>query len=503
MATNSEPRRGWHFNGRERIWLATGLFALLAFGANLEQRTALRRTPMTDLGVFSCAAGAVRNGQDLYAITDWHGWHYQYPPALAILFTPLALAVPVSPPVLPAGVERTAANTPWGYGIAGHHRFYGLHAENARFFGIVAVWYVISVALIFFSTHALACALEGSGLKDPPPDEQRPRRRWWLLRTLPLLVCAGSLGTDLSRGQVDVLMLAAMSFAIYLAAAGREGTAGFWLSLSAAVKLFPVLLLIYPVWQQRWRMMIGAVAGIVLAIAIVPGVALGPTQSIQLYRSWVRVLAKPALGLGADTSRTRELTGMSGTDNQSLLSFIHNWRYHDLPRSQRPTVAPSVERYTAYAIGALILLGVILAIGTQRRDAPRHLLISTGLLMGVALIVNPVSHNEYFLLLLPLVTGLLDRGLQAPARPGFVPDGKAFFIVMAFMLTDLAARLPGIGPWLRELGVPLLSLTAMMAVGAMALRRQSQPQPASTEIATVSVPPIVPDLKPVEQFIVP
>jgi hypothetical protein len=349
----------------------------------------------------------------------------------------------------------------------------------------VAVWYVVSVALIFLSAHALGCALEKRSLTDPPPAGPRERRRWWWLRTLPLLVCAGSLGTDLSRGQMDVLMLAAIAFGLYLAAAGREFKAGFWLSLPATVKLFPVLLIIYPVWRRRWRMIAGVVAGIVLALAILPVVALGPARTSELYRVWFQVLAKPALGQGTDTSRTRELTGMAGTDNQSLLAFIHNWRYHRVPRQQRPPQAPPVERYCAYAIGALLLLGVALAMGARRADSPRDLLIIAGLLLGVALVVTPVSHNYYFLLLLPLVAGLLDRGLADPA--GCEADVKTLLAVGIFMLTDLAARLPAIGPWLRDFGLPLLSLVGMMAAGAMALRKQPQLLPMDEKWGAVVV----------------
>jgi len=408
-----DPSRGWSFSRKESVWLVIGLFALAAFGANVERRTALRRTPMTDLGVFACAAGAVCSGENLYTITDWHGWHYQYPPALAVLFTPLALPVPTGPPALAKGVTRTESNTPWGYDIASHARYYGLHAENARFFWIVAVWYVFSVALILFSTHALVCALDKRNLRDPPPAAPIERRRWWLLRTLPLLVCAGSLGTDLSRGQVDVLMLAAIALGIYLTVSGRTTGGGFWLSLPAAIKLFPALLIIYPVWRRQWRMIAGVVAGLALALVIVPAAVLGPMRAAELSRMWIEVLAKPALGQSADPTRTRELTGMAGTDNQSLLAFIHNWRYHDLAREKRPQQAPPAERYTSYAIGALMLLGVTLAMGARRPDSPRDVLIAAGLLIGVALVVNPVTHNYYFLLLLPLVVGLLVWKIRA------------------------------------------------------------------------------------------
>ncbi len=467
LNTRPEPIRGWRFSRKECVGLALGLLALLAFGANVEQRTALRRTPMTDLGVFACAAGAVRSGQNIYAVTDWHGWHYQYPPALAIVFTPLAHRAPTQPTILAAGVPRTELNTPWGYDIASHRRFFGLHAENARFFCIVAVWYVLSVALIFLSAHALACALERRKLKDPPPAAPRERRRWWWLRLLPLLVCAGSLATDLSRGQVDVIMLAAMSLGIYLAASGSDLKAGFWLSLPAALKLFPVLLIVYPIWRRRWRMLAGAVAGLIIALVILPSVALGPMRSIRLYRNWIHVLVEPALGQGTDTSRLRELTGMAGTDNQSVLAFIHNWRYHELSRAQRPQMAAPGERSTAYVIGGLVLLGVSLAMGRRRPDSPRNLLIIAGLLIGVALVVNPVSHNYYFLLLLPLIAGLLDNALKDSASRATALS--ILLVIAVFMLTDLAARLPGVGPWVRDFGLPLLSLVAIMVAGAMVL----------------------------------
>jgi hypothetical protein len=475
MNTKVEPSQGPHFHLRERVWLGVGLLALLAFGANLEQRTALRRAPMTDLGVFACAAGAVLSGEDIYAVTDWHGWHYQYPPALAILFVPLALPAPADLPILGPGEVRTEANTPWGYGIPGHRHFYGLHGENARFFWIVAVWYALSVALIVLAAHALACALERHDLRDPPPAEGAERRRWWWRRTLPLLVCAGSLGTDLSRGQVDILMLAAMALGIYLAAAGRELKAGFWLSLPATVKLFPVFLVIYPLWRRRWRMLVGTAAGLVLAGVRLPTAARGGARTGELYRVWLQVLAAPALGQGSDTSRLRELTAMGATDNQSLLAFIHNWRHHNLPRRQRPSQAPQGERCVSYAIGAFMLLGVTIAIGTRRPHTPRHLLIAAGLLTGVALAVNPVSHNEYFLLLLPLVAGLLDRALEDPG--GRAANSKVLLVVAVFTLTDLAARLPAVGPWLRDLGLPFLSLFAMMAAGVMVLRERQPGRP--------------------------
>lgn len=482
LNTTSKKKLRWKFSRRENIWLAVGLCLLIAFGINLERRTALRRIPMTDLGVFAIASDAVWSGQNLYAVTDWHGWHYQYPPALAILFLPLAEPVPQGLPVLKPGEQYTESNTPWGYELTGHSGYgqgsyyYGLKQQNRRFVGIVGAWYVLSVLFVILSAHALACALEGFGMKSPPPDGNAERRRWWKLRLLPLLVCGGSLGRDLSRGQVDVLMLVAVALGLYLAANKRDLKAGLWLSFPATVKLIPPFLLIYPFWRRQWRLAAGVVAGLVFFLIILPGVTLGSKRTAELYQVWIEVLAKPALGHGTDTSRLTELTGMTSTDNQSMLAAIHNWRYYSLPRNQRPQEAAPWERHAVYLIGVLMLAGIGFAAGMRREDSPQELLIFAGLLVGLGFVVSPVVHNFYHLLMLPLIGALLDQGMAQ--KPGRATDWKLLLPVIVFVTIDLMAAMPVIGPALRDLGAPLLSLIYLMCTGAMVLVKGEQNQPS-------------------------
>jgi len=431
--------RGWRLSRCERSWLLAGALGLVIFGAVLEKRTALRHQPMTDLGAFSCQAWAAWHGGDIYGTTDWHGWHCQYPPGFAILFGPLAHPLPEPLPSLAPGERRTSANTPWGYGVQGGN-FYGLHRDNFRFFVIVAVWYMASVFFALFSAHALACALEGNRLRDEPPADRFSRRRWWALRLIPLLVCIGSIGTEWSRGQVDLLMLAAIALGLYLAASLREFSAGFCLSFPATVKLFPALLLLYPLWRWRWRMSAGVFAGLAFFLILLPGAVFGPRKTVDVYQTLSRVLIKPSLGQGTDKSRSTELTAMNNTDNQSLLAGIHNWTHHDVPRRKRPEEASPLARRAVYATGLVLLAGVALAMRLRRSDSPLELLLSTGLLMGAALVIAPVAHNYYYLLMLPLIAALVDYGMPRN------PDGpwlmKVIVPVVVFMVFDLSRACP-------------------------------------------------------------
>ncbi len=438
--------------------LSFGLLIILGFGYNLERRTALRRVPMTDLGVYVVGAGAVRYGQDLYHVVDWRDWHYNYPPATAILMRPLAHPVPVPPKPLPPGTPRTAENTPWGYPIDAPGNYYGLHDDNLRFFWIAGAWYVISVFLTFVSAQALACALDGCRWNEPPPSEKGQRRRWWTLRVIPMLICITSIGTDLSRGQVDLVMLAALSLAIYFASRGRNVLAGIFLSVPASMKVFPTVILFYPAWRRHWRMILGVALGLTLLLVIIPVIAFGPKGTIDAYQTYVDVLIKPGLGTGQDASRAQELTNMGATDNQSLLANIHRWSF---PAGQRPLKAEPWERLTVYAVGSLMLLAWCFVSGWQQRtDSPRQMALVLGSLMGITLVISPVAHNYYFLLLMPLIAGLVDEALAVGKN-----DWTVTTCLSLFMVIDILARLPGIGRWLREHSVPFATMLGLIYLG--------------------------------------
>ncbi|HTB83626.1 MAG TPA: glycosyltransferase family 87 protein [Candidatus Sulfotelmatobacter sp.] len=465
----------WRFTRTEKIWIAVALAAFLAFGFLLEKRTALRHEPMTDIGVFCIASGAIWSGLNPYNIPDWHGWHYQYPPALAILFFPFIEPVPPELPVLAPGEKRTAANTPYGFHVSGGS-YYGLHQDNLHFFITVAVWYLLSTLGILLSAHLLGCALEQKDWREPPPEQCPERRRWWLRRLVPILVCATSLGTDLSRGQADILMLVAIAAGIYLVGRRKNFQAGLWLAFPAAIKLVPPVLIVYPFLRRQWRMAFGVIAGLFIFLLVLPAATLGVQRTKELYQCWIEVLVKPALGKGTDTSRLTELTGMGNTDNQSILTALHSWAYFKNP-AERPVTASPVERGTASAIGIGLSLVAFYFIGFRRSDSPHELEVIVGVLIALGLLVSPIIHNFYFLLMLPLVSALFDFGLSQ--RDKKVPALVFLLPIVFFFAVDILTRMPVIGDELRKWGVATASLLWLTAAGVIFLVRQKKARAAS------------------------
>lgn len=368
---------------RQPLWrgerFALGLFFVVValFAVLVEHRSAFQNTRKGDLNVFLRAGWAVRADADLYAVTDDNGFHYHYPPLLAILAAPLADA--------PAGADRTGMLP---YAVS------------------VAVCYLLNLFFLAFAVHRLAGALEKTtagrfSLRWPVGS-----RGWWALRMTPLLACLIPIGHTLSRGQVNLLLLAL--FAGFLADLldSQHFRAGMWLSAAICVKIIPVYLLLLPLWRRDGRCLAGCAAGLVLGLAVIPGLYLGPVRTVACYREMTRSVLLPGLGGGGDdASRAAELTNQTATEGQSILTALHNSLHYDL--STRPPKASPTLRYISYVIGGLLTLTALAAFGWRRRDDGVDVVMVFGLLVLNMLMISPVCHLHYYSLALPLVTALV------------------------------------------------------------------------------------------------
>ena len=215
-------------------WQRAGLWGFLLltllFGGIVEYRSTCLRRRMTDADDYFRAAWAESKGLHIYDITDTNGWHYNYPPFLAILIRPLA-----NPP---PGADR-AGMLPYPVSVA--------------------AWYLLGVASMAIGVHVLAASLERTSL-DPAVRATPPGTvRWWALRMIPVLVCLPSIGRTLSRGQTNLTVLMLFCGMAALIFYRRAWLAGALLGIAASIKLFPGYMILYPVWRRNWRCVAGAV----------------------------------------------------------------------------------------------------------------------------------------------------------------------------------------------------------------------------------------------------
>jgi hypothetical protein len=375
MAQPSSPGEWPTRLERCSLWLLLG--ATIAFGMVTYHRSVRLHRRMGDLGVYLRAAWAARQGGDqLYTIGSDAGWHYVYPPLLAILLVPMADPSP--------GVPQPAWSLPYGPSVV--------------------VWYVLSVLWLCLAVHLLANALERTATGRPSPCGSR---RWWALRLWPLAACVIPLGGSLVRGQVTLLLLALLCGYIAASLRGRKLTAGLCLAGAICLKIIPAFLLLVPLGRRDGRCLAGCALGLAVGLGVIPLAAFGPARTVGCYRALGIRLLGPALGVGNDKLLAHELTAVTATDSQSFLAAIHNTTY--LERATRPADASPQVRRAHWLLGSLMTLLTLAAFRRRAAFAPAS--VHTALLIGALginmILLSPVCHLHYFALTMPLLMGLM------------------------------------------------------------------------------------------------
>jgi hypothetical protein len=424
----------------ERIAVVGFLLLFMPLGFMVVKRAAFMDRRMGDLGCYLRAAWAVRTGGDPYSIVEENGFHYNYPPFLAIAMVPLADA--------PAGEPRPAMLP------------YGLSA---------LIWYLVNVVCLALGIHWLAGALEEHALPESSRGRLSGSFRWWALRLLPAFACIVPIGHSFMRGQVNPIVIMCLCACMAAFIRGRSWRAGWWLSWPIAIKVFPAFLLLYPLMQRNWRSLGGCAAGLVVALVVIPTVCLGPVRTFDYYSEFARVTLAPGLGVGQDDSRSDELTHITHTDSQSFLAMLHNTIHGDM--GTRPDDASPELRRVSYVLGAAVLLLTLWCGRWGRAAVGLEVPLYLGSLVLVMLFICPVCHLHYYSMATPLFMGILAVSLGARLNPTI---GLGIVLICAINIVgDALPNLPMFEA-LRQRGFSTYPALMLWSVALILLWRRSR-----------------------------
>lgn len=427
----------------ERVALGFLVVLFVAFGAVVELRAAFSQLRQTDFGVYARVGWAVRAGENIYAIEDDRHWHYCYPPAFALLMAPLA-----DPP---AGEDRT------GY---------------LPFAVSVGLWYLFSLGCAIFAVDRFAKAI----LPDQPPGT----RRWWSARTGPFLAMIGAIGYTLSRGQVNLFVVALIAGMFSAHARGKRFTAGLWLGAAICVKVIPAFLGLYFLLKRDTRAVAGTAAALIVGLGLLPMTVWGVNGTIELNRQMLTAVLQPGTTGGGDQTRAKELTNSTSTDSQSIQAAIHNL-IHPNPAT-RPAAAAPETRLSHWLIGGLLTVGLVLA-ARRMESTPANDLLLLGSQAVLMLHLTPVSHMHYYAFGLPLVCGVWLKSLsENPAR--LTARGWSYLAAAFWGTTTAAPLFPGpVFDVLRSSGLGLAASLALIAFAATQMLKKGEAKTADVNVA--------------------
>ncbi len=435
------PLYGW-----EKASVALLGLLVVAFGGVTLLRSAYLTTRKTDFGVYARAAWAVRTGGDPYRTADDNDWHYVYPPPFVLLFLPLA-----DPP---AGADR-AGYLPYPLGVV--------------------IWYAVGLLLLGYALHTFAAVCLPTAIPWS--------RRWWYARLLPFDLCVAALGFTLARGQANILLVAILAAAFAAAIRATPIRSGAWFAAAACLKVFPALLVLFPMVRREWRAAIGYVGGAAVLLLVLPALMWGPKGAVEQNVRFLQLVVAPGLFDAGELSAedkllAKELHNMTAKDSQSFVATLHYWRYPDV--ATRPDVPDADTRRWHWLLSGLTIL-VTVAAGERlrrRRPTPSDWLVFLGCLIAVMLLVVPVSHFHYYAIVTPFVAGLVCRSLANDPRRA-IPDPRTLAVLIAWALATSVPLLDfKFCETLRTSGVAPVATLALWAFGIIVLLNRPSQQPA-------------------------
>jgi hypothetical protein len=225
------------------------------------------------------------------------------------------------------------------------------------------------------------------------------------------------------------------------------------------VKVIPALLALYPLVRRDWRMLGHFALGVAAGVVVLPVLVLGPDRTWGATETFVNQTILPGL-TQKPGALSRELTDMTGTDNQSVRAIVHaavNWG------TTPPPAEASAGTKLAHAVVAAVLI-VCTFVGARRVADPRYrtLFLLSGLVI-VCVAVTPVNHLHYMVLALPAVVGLVYWDAE---RRGALRWGPAMVAVVTLhVLSGVYPRIPQLPGYqaARDLGVAMMGTLVVWA----------------------------------------
>ncbi|GEM_PF-1226063 len=367
---------------------------------------------------------------DVYREYSWERTSIgKYPPFFGLLFTPLVL--------LPT---RLAAS----------------------------LWFLLNLTLAVGATYlSVRTVDETDGV-----EARRPSMFW-----VPFVLAAGIIGSNLETAQVNIVILFFLCLALYTFKHGADVRSGLALGLATALKLTPGLFILYFAYKRAYRVVLGALTGVVICWLVVPPLVFGTDHFSVVMSGWFEKV-NPFLVEG---TLAEGVSGFRHT-NQSLSAVFHRFFtatpagggrsdfYMNL-LSLSHIVADRVVKSLSLAIVAALAWTCCTPLGGRNRVA---LSFEYSLVMIAALFISPISWiNHYVVLLFPYTAAVY----FVRTRPASSPERKLmlYALVASFLLvSSSASRL------MQAFSLPFLGALILAAALTIVVRSEGRGETAAS-----------------------
>ncbi len=373
-------------------------------------------------------------GQNIYVGLN----EYPNPPIMAVLLRPFAALPPTTGALawFYTKVLLAVLAAVWTFRLASRDQETGDREQNHE-----------------SSLTPVPCSL--SPEPSPVSCSLSPDFRLDLAKGAAVVLCLPALLGDLSHNNVNIFILFLVAGCLEAFRRRLDTLAGLTLALAIACKVTPLLFLAYFAWKRCGRVVAATLAGLVLWLAVVPGLTFGWDRNRELISGWYALMVERPLLKGEITTEhpNQAITGVVYrlfTHSPSYIVYLKTpegdipapGEYHNLADIGRPAAWVVVKLLTAlFALAVVVLCRWPVRGATDTRQGWR-LAAECGLIcLGMLLLSERTWKHHAVVLLLPLAA--LTYALATVEFPRRVRNFVIGSLVATFVLTAGPGLLPG------------------------------------------------------------
>ena len=322
------------------------------------------------------------------------------------------------------------------------------------------IWYLLSVILVVSSVQMCVTMVRGAL-------GRFERNPFWLY-ALPFVMVLLWVGQGAVEGQATILTLWLLMVALYRSQRGKDISSGTALACAVLLKAFPVAMVAYFIREKRWRFVMATMTALIVGGIALPALVYGWQRNLTYWQEWIATVAQPSVGdrtLRLQRQVTERVLSPDNPRNQALQAVL--WR-----------LGAEHARSLTAAIG--LTMALMMLVAARRTQPQQDLLIAAAWLVWI-LVIAPVSHFHYHMLVLWPTTVL---AFLALVKTDSLLTTSARVTLVVYLLASVCTLAL---PYLQYIGLLCWTTLGLWAVLLfVAVRRDTHPAVSTTGINSQS-----------------
>jgi alpha-1,2-mannosyltransferase len=318
-------------------------------------------------------------------------------------------------------------------------------------------WYALNLVLLLTGVISWSRAWDASRARTSRDEGRLPRSAWFALLAILL-----PLQTNFEHQNMSALLLGIAGVAIWCLVGQRWMRAGALIGLAAALKVFPILAIVYAAARGWWACAATALATAIVLTAL-PFAIYGASFKAQVS-SWVEIAS------GGWPTRPQ---------NQSLIAAIDRL-WPGGPSSAVHSSQQAPAEFVLFLAAAAVLVALALAVTRGRSRVAAQVPCEFAAVIVLAVLLSPVAWDHYWVLLFPACLLMYD----ARDRALLGRRAAVLFWIAAILISGLSRLTLGARGWsvARHFSTGTLAAILLYAgLVALWMRLAAQARPAQRQ----------------------